>query len=377
MLKSLIKNLSNLPGWRTNKKIIVIESDDWGAIRMASKEALERLEKKGIHPFDEDEKRYLHNDSLASEKDFADLFEVLESVKDANNKPIVFTALAIVANPDFEKIKQSDYKNYYYEPFTETLKRYPNHSNSFEFWKEGINKRLFVPQFHGREHLNFENWLKALQKGNNDTKIAFDERIYGITPTIIENYVSYQAAFDIFEPKELNNQQIVLKEGLILFEKLFGYKASFFVPTNGPFNNQLEEVLFNEGIKYIGTSKIQKQPLGFGKTKTAYHYLGQKNKWDQTYLTRNAFFEPSSNFKTDWVDACLADIEIAFKWKKPAVISSHRTNFVGSINTLNRDNGLKQLKSLLKKIMQKWPDVMFVTSNELGDLITKKHAKIT
>jgi hypothetical protein len=32
--KSIKQNIINLPGWRTNRKIIVFESDDWGSIRM-------------------------------------------------------------------------------------------------------------------------------------------------------------------------------------------------------------------------------------------------------------------------------------------------------------------------------------------------------
>ena len=34
-VKSLITSkIINIPGWTTNRKIIVIESDDWGSIRM-------------------------------------------------------------------------------------------------------------------------------------------------------------------------------------------------------------------------------------------------------------------------------------------------------------------------------------------------------
>jgi len=29
----LHRYIANIPGWRTNRKIIVIESDDWGSIR--------------------------------------------------------------------------------------------------------------------------------------------------------------------------------------------------------------------------------------------------------------------------------------------------------------------------------------------------------
>ena len=34
---------TNLRGWKTRRKLLVIESDDWGAIRMPGRQAWERL----------------------------------------------------------------------------------------------------------------------------------------------------------------------------------------------------------------------------------------------------------------------------------------------------------------------------------------------
>ena len=46
--KSLLSvHASNIPGWCTNRKIVVIESDDWGSIRMSSLEAFKKLLKAG------------------------------------------------------------------------------------------------------------------------------------------------------------------------------------------------------------------------------------------------------------------------------------------------------------------------------------------
>lgn len=42
------RNIANLFGWCTNKKIVVIESDDWGSIRMPSLSSFEKLEKLGL-----------------------------------------------------------------------------------------------------------------------------------------------------------------------------------------------------------------------------------------------------------------------------------------------------------------------------------------
>ena len=48
-LKSkIIVNLSNVKGWRTKRHIVVIESDDWGSVRMSSLESFERLKAAGV-----------------------------------------------------------------------------------------------------------------------------------------------------------------------------------------------------------------------------------------------------------------------------------------------------------------------------------------
>ena len=69
--------------------------------------------------------------SLATADDLSALFDVLTSVKDKNGRHAVLTANAVVANPIFNKIKESGYKEYFYEPFTETLKRSPQHNGAF------------------------------------------------------------------------------------------------------------------------------------------------------------------------------------------------------------------------------------------------------
>jgi len=63
---------------------------------------------------------------LECNEDLEELFNVLTSFKDANNRSPVFTGVNVVANPDFDKIKEANFKQYYYEPFTETLKNIRN-----------------------------------------------------------------------------------------------------------------------------------------------------------------------------------------------------------------------------------------------------------
>lgn len=368
-------NISNIPGWRTNRRIVVIESDDWGSIRMPSKQAFENLLKAGI-PVNHD--HYNVNDALECNNDLELLFETLTKFKDKSNRHPVFTGVNVVANPDFEAIKKNGFNEFIYEPYTETCKRYPNHDRVHELWKEGIAKRLMVPIFHGREHLNVQFWMRALQKGHNSALVAFENGVTGIPLTGIggEDVPDFQAAFQIETIKDILYQKEVLKTGLNLFEGLYGFRSKYFVPTNGPFNNTLENELYNLGVKYINTGKRQIEPLGNGKYKVNTRYLGNKNQYGQIYLTRNCFFEPSADgyrgITRDRVNNCLKEIEIAFRWHKPATISSHRVNYIGFLHPENRERSLKQLSELLTRMLKRWPDIEFMTSVELGDLIASK-----
>jgi hypothetical protein len=373
MINHLFRSALELSGWHTTRKIVVLESDDWGSIRMPSLEVYDILHQSGVAVSNGDNQIYNTKDSLATAADLSSLFEVLNSVKDTKSQTAILTAVSVVANPVFEQIRKDGFRNYHYEPFTETLKRQKGCENSFQLWQEGIAKRLFMPQFHAREHLNVSEWLRNLQKLDAHTQLSFDHRFWGYdNASTSATNISYQSAFDFSEPGDLLVQAETIQSGLKLFEELFGYKASYFVPTNGPFNNSLEKVAAESGIRFMYSSRLQKEPVGGGKWRNVFHYLGQKNKFNQRYILRNCFFEPSLGRK-DWVNSCLSDIDFAFRNRKPAVITSHRVNYIGALDPQNRINGLSQLGLLLQSIVKKWHDVEFMTTDQLGDLMDMKN----
>lgn len=370
--RAILKDLSNIPDWKTKRRIVVIESDDWGTLRMPSMEAFRRLEEAGLElrKGTGEAERFNMNDNLATSEDLEMLYEVLSSVKDSKGNPAVFTPICIMANPDFKKIEASGFQDYFYEPFTETLKRTPGCEDSFSLWNEGIEKKLFVPELHGREHLNVSAWMGALRSGDKQALLAFKEGVWGFIPESFPA-VSYLAAFQLADPGEIEYQKTIIQEGAQLFEELLGYKALFFVPPNGVFKNSLNQTLAENGIQFRSTSKIQIESLGMGKTKKRLHYHGQKDKYGIRYIVRNCVFEPNKP-KIKWVDNCLRDIDSAFQWHKPAILSTHRVSYVGALHPENRERGLKQLSSLLKEIVKRWPDVEFMTTAQLGALMNHK-----
>jgi hypothetical protein len=127
--------------------------------------------------------------------------------------------------------------------------------------------------------------------------------------------------------------------------------------------------LSNEGVNVLQGMKYQILPvLKNKKHPLVRHMVGDVlNK--QVYLTRNCVFEPSQNLNRDSVSDCLKNISNAFLWRKPAIITAHRLNFIGNIVESNRTKNLASLDELFVKILKKWPGVEFMTSDGLGRLI--------
>jgi len=372
ILRKISRHLINRPGWTTKRKIVVIESDDWGSIRMPSTDVYKDLLKHGVPV---DKSPYCRYDSLVSEEDLELLFELLSGFKDRSGRHPVITANTVVSNPDFDRIRESGFSEYFCEPITETFKKYPEHSGCMELWRSGKRTGIFHPQSHGKEHLNVRYWLELLQQDHYHFRLAFDHCCWGLSSDVYpDSNRSIQASFDIDSGKHLLELEDSIREGLRLFEEMFGYRSESFIASNFIWSSKLNRVLSDEGVRYLQGMKYQKLPLLNGeRRKMIRHYLGERNEFGQYYLIRNCTFEPSINGRgSDSVGDCLKGVSTAFLWNKPAIISSHRINYVGFLDSGNRDRNLGFLKTVLLEILKRWPDVEFMTSDTLGKIIENR-----
>ena len=370
--KKLSPHLINIPGWRTSRKIVVIESDDWGSIRLAGKDAFNSLRKAGLPV---DECPYNSNDALESNKDLERLMDTLYRFKDKNGNPCIMTMNNIVANPDFDKIKESGFQTYYYEAFTDTLDQYPLHDKVLELYNEGIQNEIFRPQFHGREHVNIPFWMADLENGRKETLLAFNERMFSahfIDEPSVKN--KYMDSLNFRTVDSVSDQKSILISGLALFNQIWGYPSESFIAPAYIWHPEIESTLNENGVHYI--QGLVNQMIPTEKDDYAfrikYHYTGQKNKHGQYYLIRNVFFEPTIFPDQDNISEALKRIETAFKWGKPAIISTHRLNYIGWINPSNSSTNLKSLSNLISSILRKWPDAEFMSTDELGRILSKK-----
>ena len=370
-----VHGLMMIKNKQINQHVVVFESDDWGSIRMPSLAVLDKLQSKGVTlavP-----QSYDSVDTIASNDDLEMLMEVLASVKDSNGNPAKITLNTCVANPDFERIKDGNFQEYYYEPFTETLKRYPHHDRAFALWKEGMAHNVFQPQFHGREHLNPQKWLRYIQNGNKDVRAAFDEGCCSLATLDHDKRVTFLEAFEIDTAAECDFVKKSIEEGLELFEKLFGFQSESMIAPCYTWDDYIEEEAAVHGVKYIQGGYIQRHSSwqrSLGNHITG-HFNGEVNHLKQCYTIRNCNFEPSL-ISTDTASSCLAGIKKAFDRHLPAVVSCHRLNFIGELNATNRDNNLREFRKLLRLILENYPEVEFMSSNELGELLLKSQQQI-
>jgi hypothetical protein len=358
----LKQNRLNAFGVRLPMRVLIIESDDWGAIRTPSKEVLNSIRRKG---FSIDKSIFNRLDCLETNNDLSGLLNVLTSFRNSARQSPKVTLNTIVANPDFKVIKASGYHSYSYESLPRTLSRYPDRENVFTLYRIGQEESVFRNQFHGREHLHIRRWMNAIANTSNPARILFD---YETTYSGTADY-SFMEAFDIDSEEDSKSHPEIITTGLNLFQQYFGFRpASFIAPCN-IWPDSIEPILKSQGIRFLQSDIYRLLPLGgrdnYRKLQSR---LGEKKPSGLVQLRRNCTFEPCLPSKSDWVDHALAGIAAAFRWGKPAVICSHRVNYIGSLSEANRDHGLNELRRLLAGILKNWPDVTFMFSDELGSL---------
>ena len=126
------RSWANAMGWRTPRKILVLESDDWGAIRTRDEKVLRAL-KTGPNSIPVSHFDTL--DCLESKTDFEALLNVLMRFRDCIGNPAKMTLNTVMGNPDFDAIRKNHFERFEYEHFFRSYDRY---------YGEGSAKNLVI-----------------------------------------------------------------------------------------------------------------------------------------------------------------------------------------------------------------------------------------
>lgn len=366
LAKAAKNKFLNTRGYHTSTPYLVIESDDWGSIRMPSKETLDCLAASGDCAAED---AFLSYDTLERAEDLLKLFECLQTVTDKTGKHPCMTANYAVANPKFESIDALS-NTYAYEPFWETYDKYYGKENGIlNAAKAGMEMGVFCPQLHAREHLNVNRWMRDLQKEKKDTVKAFQHNMVGVGASFAkENRFGYMDALNYDSEEELPWLDTYLQEAFQLFQKAFGYASKTYVASCYVWTAKIEKLLMKHHVLGMQTQCWQKTFRGNGTTseRRVFHYSGQKSKYGMLYSIRNCDYEPSlDGFTVETEEKCIRQIEEAFHNQKPAVINTHRLNYVGGIEEDHAEAARNGLMHILAAVVQRYPNVEFLSTPEL------------
>jgi len=354
-----INYLKNLSYKSVGDKVLVIECDDWGSIRMPSLHVKNELEKVGCNFTN----RYDNFDCLESNEDLDELQTVLANHKDVYGNSAVLTAFFCVANLDHKKIIDSGFQKIHYIIYDELARK--ESSELICNWKNAINRNLLSLEYHGFIHINIPALLQVLER-NDDLYINAFAKGYFYTPSsfLADQIKSLRPELFYYIPDEFELIRKNLINGIAHFKRIFEVSPTVFAPTNGIYTHKFNEVLFNNGINYIYLNWVFNSVGVDGVIKKKFHNIRMSKKNNPRFYSRNCYFEPSDQ-SYNGIELTLSQIDSAFKANRPAIISTHRVNFVGGLSKINRDIGLNELNKLLTEVKKRWQDIQFLSSSEL------------
>ncbi len=369
-IKKIIKKFYYSKGLKTNRQIVVFESDDWGAERSFSKKALDELMSKHAN-FEPD--NYQAFDCTETDEDVKKLKKAVLKHKDKNGNPACFTLNFATKNLDYDAMKDDGYKSVKLLGLDEYYKLSSSSKKVLAEVADGEYKGCFLPQLHAREHINTEELIADISTGDQLQKDALNLKIVGVKNSL------YCGMDCLNVPSEKSN--VIIDDATREFKRIFGQFSESFIAPCYVWKNSDEKTLEENGVKFLQGKLFQNVPAKNGKYKKKLHRFGEKSKVSNIrYFYRNCFFEPSKDLMNGVSeDAILSDIisqiKFAFKCKKPAVICSHRVNYIGGISTENREKCLMLLDRLLSMIKAEFQDVEFMSTPEMCKEILKENAK--
>jgi len=342
---------------RTKSPVVVLESDDWGSERVRSRATLKSLVRQGILP---PEGQY-HTDTLANQDDLEALGETLGSVRDSEGRSAVLSPFVNPANPDFHRIRADGFHAYAFEPMTQTLEARGDRREVMATWAGLISEGMFSPEYHGREHLQTEMWMEWLRKDPRVLK-AFEHGVYSVDGNGLPPMARQFRATCFFETEaQIPVIGARLESGVQVFESVFGSTPTCFCPPNNVFHPELHGSLERSGIRAVMRTLRNPQPDGKGTGRVVVSFRPTKGTSLMSW-SRNALFEPESGYG---VNHCLRQMASAFSWGVPAIVSTHRVNYVGAIDPTVRERGNRELRRLLTEVARRWPAVRFMSSRDL------------
>lgn len=320
--------------------VLIIESDDWGPGPAEDADVLEQLT------------------------------QILTFYRDKNQHPAVMSLGIILSIPKGIQELSKEMpggNNLIVREFLADNKYEKIHS----IMKKGEHKGCFSLQLHGLDHF----WHSSLSYyAGKDREIYnwLSKNEYSRTeelPSYLQGRWTDSSHLPSRRLGQLEVDEAVSGE-VTAFKNYSRKLPKVVVPPAFIWTDQVERAWKKEGIRIVITPGKRFESYDqngcicyFGKRIRN----GQMSKSGLYYLVRDDYFEPVRGHKAEKGLAALVKKTAA---GRSTLLETHRFNFIGKRD--ETDLALKELKMLLERSLQLYPDLLFMPPEKLGDLISAK-----
>ncbi len=346
----VLQRLRHWANWRCKEPVVVFESDDWGLQRKACADLLQPYGEPSEWAYEQTE----------SEADLEKLYNVLENHKDEDGRHPCFTANFVTANPDFEKIRQGGFAEYYDISINNQNEKLKSK------WIEGMDRGVFHPQYHARSHFWAPAWLKDLRENVAGARDLFDQNCNGGLSLLKHEGWRYHSEYIFWKSAEqMKKTQLLdwLSMGLSFFQDCFGFASLSTIAPNYIFTPATAGAWLDKGIKIVQGAgyRIDRGPNGEKRIRS--HVLGERLSGNLLSMIRNVKFDPRPQRPQHGFENTFAWIKKIMPHNIPIIIDTHRINYVGPW----KEKAFEELHSLLQALKPYHP--RFLTTTELGEAI--------
>lgn len=154
-------------GFRFDRPLLLLQSDDWGRAGLGDQEGLEAMQAAGImlgeRPYD------LY--TLETAGDVHVLRDLLASHRDSTGRPAVLGMNFVVSNLDLPKMKVAGFQRVQQLPLAEGLPSGWSRPGLADAYRDGIKQGVFFPALHGTTHFCQQAVERSLAAGGERAQL--------------------------------------------------------------------------------------------------------------------------------------------------------------------------------------------------------------
>jgi len=343
------------PGFRFSRPLVLLQSDDWGRVGVRDAEGLEELRAAGLNVGERPYDLY----SLETAEDVHEVAELLHGLRDSAGQPPCLEMNFVVANVDFTASAANGFREIALKQLADGLPGRWKRPGLLDAYHAGIQGKVFSPALHGTTHFCQQAVARELSSGGERADLL---RTLWKSETPYIYWRMPWVGYEYWDPERAPAQRFIpeteqarwIDWAAEAYRKLFGERA---VSACAP--GYRAETTTHHEWKNAGVRIVQNGP---GSTRAPH--------WDEFGLLhtyRSLDFEPALNPQMRWEDL----LQEAAPWLTrglPFVLSVHSINFHSTLAP-NRQRTLPMLREMLGALTKKYPDLLFVNSRQLLDIM--------